>query len=65
MTESPSPIAITFPRMHSAYKTRKQANSVCKSLGDRAVSNNYWVESVKLESGDEKEWVIIPRCRAN
>ncbi len=52
MTKKPSPIAVTFPRMHSAYKTRKEANLEQLKLEQKAISNVYWVESVKL-SGDK------------
>ena len=50
MLGSDNPIAIASAKMHSAYKTRKEARKKCETLKQRAARNHYWVESVKVES---------------
>lgn len=49
MKERQSPIAFTVPKMHLAFKTRKQANAEADRLNKRAMTHDYWVESLKVE----------------
>lgn len=54
MKQRYSPIAITSARPHEVVMSKKIANARVKELNKKAQNNNYWVESVDMNQGEDQ-----------
>lgn len=54
MKQRYSPIAITSARPHEVVTSKKAANARVKELNKKAQNNNYWVESVDMNQGEDQ-----------
>jgi len=51
MKQRTSPIFTTNAHPHMVFMSRQKAKEKCKLLNDKALENEYWIDSVNI--GDE------------